>query len=92
MPGVARKGLDNAQGGVITGPSEVTVLVNGAPISVVGDTVTTHGKSPHVEGTAIIVTGSSTVKAGGKDVALAQSSQLTCGHTLAPGSSNVKAT
>lgn len=92
MPGVGRKGSDNGGGGIITGPSESSVLVNGAPISVIGDTVATHGNSPHVQGTAIIVSGSGSVYAGGKPITVAQQSTLTCGHVIQPGSGDVEAT
>lgn len=92
MPGVGRKGIDNGGGGLITGPSASTVFVNGAPISLVGDTVTNHGSSPHVENTAVIVSGSSTVKADGKKITVAQLSTLSCGHIVTPGSSDVQAT
>lgn len=44
--GAARVGLDIA-GGIILGPGNPTVLVNGFPISLIGDAVAGHGDSPH---------------------------------------------
>jgi uncharacterized Zn-binding protein involved in type VI secretion len=89
MPGVARVGVDNALG-VITGPGVPTVLVNGSPISVVGDTVAAHGDPPHTQPT--IVSGSATVRAGGKPVTVQSVSTASCGHPVFTGSTNVQAT
>lgn len=44
--GVCRVGVDSA-GGIITGPGNPRVTVEGAPISVVGDSIADHGDSPH---------------------------------------------
>ena len=44
--GASRVGQDSA-GGLILGPGEPTVLVNGFPISLRGDAVAGHGDSPH---------------------------------------------
>lgn len=44
--GATRVGKDTA-GGLIIGPGEPTVLVNGYPISIRGDLIAGHGKSPH---------------------------------------------
>lgn len=87
MPAVARVGVDSA-GGVITGPGESSVLVNGSPISLIGDSVASHGDSPH--SSATIVSGSSTVKAGGVGVVRVGDS-ASCGHTVSGGSSDVNA-
>jgi uncharacterized Zn-binding protein involved in type VI secretion len=89
MPGVARTGQDNAMG-VIIGPGQPTVIVNGTPISVVGDLITTHGAPPHVSPS--IITGSSTVFAGGKPISLQAVSTCTCAHPVVTGSPNVIAT
>ena len=48
--GVCRVGVDSA-GGVIAGPGNPRVTVEGAPISVVGDLVAGHGDSPHSSAT-----------------------------------------
>ena len=44
--GVCRAGIDTA-GGIILGPGNTRVTVEGAPISVVGDLIAGHGDSPH---------------------------------------------
>lgn len=85
MPGIARVGLDNAGGGVIVGPGAPTVLADGSIVSccsaaIPGDTVFTHGEAPHVG--AIIVTGSTSVFADGRPVAMHQFSTVSCGHTV----------
>lgn len=84
MPGVARVGVDSA-GGIITGPGIPTVLINGAPCSVIGDGVASHAPGVHM-GPAM-VSGSSTVLAGGIPVCRA-GDLASCGHT-ASGSTNV---
>jgi uncharacterized Zn-binding protein involved in type VI secretion len=89
MPGVARVSQDNAMG-IIIGPGIPTVLVNGSPISVIGDQVTTHGPPPHV--IPSIITGSSTVFAGGKAISLQGVSICSCAHNVVTGSPNVLAT
>jgi uncharacterized Zn-binding protein involved in type VI secretion len=89
MPGVARIGQDNAMG-IIIGPGNPTVIVNGSPISVVGDQVTTHGPPPHV--IPSIITGSSTVFAGGKPISVQAISTCSCSHPVVTGSPNVQAT
>lgn len=87
MPGIARVGQDNAGGGVIIGPGVSTVIVNGSPVSTVGDTISGHGSAPHT--TPTIETGSKTVFADGKPVSIAQVSATTCSHPLTPGSGDV---
>jgi uncharacterized Zn-binding protein involved in type VI secretion len=89
MPGVARIGQDNAMG-MIIGPGQPTVLVNGTPISVVGDLVTAHGAPPHTA--AVIITGSGTVFAGGKPISIQGVSTCTCAHPVVTGSPTVQAT
>lgn len=44
--GVCRVGIDSA-GGIITGPGNPRVTVEGVPISVAGDSIAGHGDSPH---------------------------------------------
>lgn len=60
--GASRVGLDIA-GGVVLGPGEITVLVNGFPISLLGDAVAGHGDPPH--NAPIMTGGSFNVLAGG---------------------------
>jgi|14_taG_2_1085336.scaffolds.fasta_scaffold08555_4 uncharacterized Zn-binding protein involved in type VI secretion len=83
-----RVGIDMAGGGLIIGPGAPTVFVEGVPISVVGDGIATHGEAPHTTGSSLIATGSGTVMAEGKFVAIAPG-VVSCGHTLAPGSTTV---
>lgn len=84
MPGVSRVGVDSA-GGTITGPGVASVIVNGAPVSVIGDSVAGHGDEPHASAT--MVAGSGTVIAGGIGVVRAGDA-ASCGDT-ATGSSDV---
>lgn len=86
MPGVSRVGVDSA-GGIILGPGVPSVIVNGAPISVIGDAVTGHGSEPHAG--PVMVGGSGTVFAGGIGVVRAGDA-ASCGDT-ASGSSDVVA-
>lgn len=86
MPGVSRVGIDTA-GGTIIGALVPTVLVNGAPIVVIGAAVAGHGLPPHAAPT--MATGSATVFAGGIGVCRA-GDLATCGD-VATGSSNVLA-
>ena len=44
--GVCRVGIDSA-GGIIVGPGNPRVTVEGVPISVAGDLIAGHGESPH---------------------------------------------
>lgn len=59
--GVSRVFIDTAIG-IILGPGEFTVLVNGFPISLRGDIVKKHDESPHDK--PIIIGGSYNVFAG----------------------------
>lgn len=86
MPGISRVGVDTA-GGTITGALVPSVTVNGAPIAVVGASVSPHGRSPH--NSAVMVSGSGSVTAGGISVCRA-GDLASCGHK-ASGSSNVSA-
>lgn len=83
----ARVTTDVVGRGLILGPGAPSVLVNGKPISTVGDKVAPHGKPPHTSPT--IITGSNSVFAEGKPVARQYSSKATCGHPVVTGSSNV---
>lgn len=88
--GVGQVGISIVGGGVITGPGVTNVLVEGVPISVIGDTVAPHGEPPHTSPTMVI--GSSTVKAGGRAICLESRSFATCNHPQSTGASTVKAT
>ena len=82
MPGISRVNVDTA-GGLIVGPGNSTVLVNGSPISIIGDAVNPP-PSP-----ATMVQGSSTVFAGG--VGVVRQADLSSLGIPATGSSNVNA-
>lgn len=77
--------------GLITGPGAVDPLVQAEfkTVSVVDDTVASHGPDPHAETT--IATGSSTVFANGKPVTLAgkDGSTATCGDQVDTGALSV---
>jgi len=83
MPGISRVNVDTA-GGTITGPGASSVFVNGSKVSLLGDSVASHGDSPHDNAT--MVESSSTVSAEGKGV-VRQGDAASCGHT-ATGSSD----
>lgn len=84
MPGVSRVGIDSA-GGTILGPGVASVVVNGAPVSVIGDAVAGHGDGPHAS--PVMVGGSGTVIAGGIGVVRAGDA-ASCGD-VATGSTDV---
>lgn len=68
MAGVARGGIDRA-GGTIQGGLQTIATINGAPIAVVGDSVTGHGSGSHAS--AVMVQGSSIFTINGIPVVLA---------------------
>lgn len=68
MPGITRVGIDTA-GGVIQGPGAPLVTINGAPVSLVGDSVTGHGSGSHAS--AVMVQGSAIFTVNGIPVVLA---------------------
>jgi uncharacterized Zn-binding protein involved in type VI secretion len=87
--GVGQVGVSIVGGGIITGPGIPNILVEGQPISVIGDTVAPHGEAPHTNPT--MITGSSTVKAGGRRICIEQISTATCNHPQSTGAPTVKA-
>ena len=89
MPGVGKVGFSIAGKGIILGPGAPTVLVEGQPISTIGDMVAPHGKPPH--NLAKIITGSATVKAMGKPITVENISIATCAHPVKLGAPTVKA-
>ena len=82
MPGATRHG-DTAGGAIIS--SQSTVKANSKNIIVHGDSVTSHGDSPHDAPT--MIAGSDNVFIGGIAV-VNVGDAATCGHT-SNGSSNV---
>lgn len=73
--------------GVITGPGAPTVLINGAPASLVGDTVAPHGAPPHSN--PVVVSGAVTVFAQSRPVSITGRSVASCGHPVSTGSPTV---
>lgn len=90
MPGVAKVGASIVGTGIVLGPGAPTVLVEGLPISCVGDAASPHGDAPHTSPT--IVSGSATVFAGGRPVAIQGQSIASCAHPVATGAVTVQAT
>ncbi|MBM37795.1 MAG: hypothetical protein CMO97_01865 [Woeseia sp.] len=87
MPGIARTSTDAAQG-IITGPGSRTVRANNKKVSIERDNVAGHGDSPH-SAPRLTSNYSNSVFADGKKVAKS-GTVATCGHTVSPGSSDVK--
>lgn len=86
----ARVGLDTVGGGLITGPGATTVLVGGAPAATIGSTVAPHAPFTGLHNTAVLSTGSPTVKAEGKAVCRI-GDLASCGHAIATGDVTVDA-
>jgi uncharacterized Zn-binding protein involved in type VI secretion len=86
MPGIARKGSDNARG-TITGPSSSTVYADGKPVALLGDIVAGHGKAPH-SNPKLVSNGAQKVLVDGK-IPAKKGTQASCGHSVTPGSSTV---
>ena len=74
-------------GGVVTGPGAATVLIEGKPASIIGDTVSAHGEPPHSK--PFIITGSSTVRIESRNATVVGISQATCGHKVSTGATSV---
>lgn len=92
MPAVQRRGDANTAGGVAQGGAS-SVLVNGRPIMVPGQSVTPHpccGRKgcPRIHCHATTAGGSGTVFAEGKPVIFTGNAD-TCGHPRAGGSGDV---
>ena len=83
--GATRTQIDSA-GGTIIGPGVSTVLVNGFPISVLGDVVAGHGDNQHAAA-SMLIGGPRKVLANGMPV-VRRGDPATCGDT-STGSSNV---
>lgn len=92
MPAVQRQGDANTAGGVAQGGAS-SVLVNGRPIMVTGQSVSPHPccgqkRCPPIHCSATTQGGSSTVLAEGKPVVFTGDVD-TCGHARAGGSADV---
>lgn len=88
MPGAARVGVDVVATGVILGPGSVTTRIDGAPASLLSDTVSAHGEPPHTA--PPIESGSATVKIDGRPVTVQGISVAACGHAVSTGSITVR--
>ena len=82
MPSVAREGVDIA-GGIIQPSGSTGFKVNGSPVAVIGDSVASHGLSPH--DAATLVSGSGTFSFGGKKICRVGDS-ASCGDVISTGS------
>lgn len=88
MPKVARF-MDMVGTGVIQNTKVTSVVVEGRPIATLGDTVSTHGESPHISPTIIFGT-SATVFAGKASSPVAMvGSKASCMHSVNMGSRTV---
>ena len=83
MPGASRQGDDSAGGTIIEGSDDV--IINGKGAVTIGDTVESHGDSPH--DAATMVEGSDDVIVNGKGLVRA-GDNATCGDP-ATGSDDV---
>lgn len=85
MPSIGRVGADSAGGKIVSG--NMSVEINGLPVSIIGSKVAGHGNSPHSSPSMVV--GSSSVIVGGIGVCRTGDS-ASCGHPLI-SSSNVEA-
>tara|TARA_Y100001937_G_scaffold120587_1_gene178051 strand:- start:2154 stop:2429 length:276 start_codon:yes stop_codon:yes gene_type:complete len=88
MPMCGKVGGSLVGPGIDLGPGIPNVLVEGMPISVVGDMVAPHGEPPH--SSPVLVNGSATVIAGGRPVTLQAISKASCGHSMITGAPTVQ--
>jgi len=88
MPMCGKVGGSLVGPGVDLGPGVPNILVEGQPISVIGDLVAPHGEPPHSSPT--IITGSGTVLASGRPVAVQGISFASCGHSMITGAATVQ--
>jgi uncharacterized Zn-binding protein involved in type VI secretion len=72
------------------GPGALTVLVGGAPVSVIFDQIASHGEPPHT--LATVVKAATTVFAEGRPVTVQVTSIASCGHPASTGMPTVIAT
>lgn len=77
----AKVGVSTVAGGVIIGPGATTVLVEGAPQAVVGDSVAPHAPFTGDHNSATIVSGNPDITAEGRAVARL-GDMCSCGHTI----------
>jgi uncharacterized Zn-binding protein involved in type VI secretion len=89
MPAKARVGIDTVGGGLIIGPGCTTVMVEGAPASIIGDAVAPHEPFEGEHLTATLVEGSATVYAEGRPV-VRLGDAASCGHFVETGALTVE--
>lgn len=79
---------DNVGGGVILGPGASSVRVNGFAVATDGDSIASHGNSPHSNAILVPGNGSLSVRAEGEYIQRA-GDIASCGHPIIGGSPNV---
>ena len=77
MAGLCRTFLDMGGGGLVIGPGAVTPVCDSSKVSLVGDSLTTHGEPPHTTGSSLVANGSATVFCESKPVTVAGISKHT---------------
>lgn len=87
MPGIGKVSGSAAGPGLIIGPGAPTVKAEFLTVSVIGDSVVTHGDAPHILPT--IVTASTSVFAENKPVTVQGISVASCGHSVVLGAPTV---
>jgi uncharacterized Zn-binding protein involved in type VI secretion len=90
MPQLGLAGRSLVGPGTDLGPGALSVIAEGAPVSVVGDLVSPHGAPPHISPT--IISGSATVFAEGKPVVVQGLSKASCAHQVNTGAATVQVT
>lgn len=90
MPGVGKVLGSTFGPGIVLGPGVPNILVEGQPISVIGDQIAPHGEAPHI--TSTVATGSLTVRANFKPITVQGLSVATCLHGCTVGAVTVQAT
>ena len=76
-------------GGIVIGPGEPTVFVEGSPCAVETDKVKPHGDPPHASAIFPPSSGNPTIRVGGKPI-IRETSLATCQHPLTNGAATVK--
>jgi uncharacterized Zn-binding protein involved in type VI secretion len=89
MPAAARVGDPTAHPGTIAGPGVATVLIEGQPAAVMGDTHVCSFPPPPPHPSTPIVKGSATVFVGGRPAARV-GDLASCGASIVSGASTVE--
>lgn len=80
-------GYSKVGAGIVIGPGAVTVRVQGAPLSLIGDKVSPHGSGAHAN--AYMIQGSMKVRVGGRPVCRV-GHQASCADPMISGSLKVR--